>query len=155
MHCFTDWHFHNIMPSEYYIYMPSLSQYYMPFQFFCLIWVEGFFLFFFFFLVLGPHRWHMEVPRLRVQLEPQLPAYIIATAMPDPSHVCDPHYSSWQRRILNPLSEARDRSATSCFLVRFISAAPRRELPKQSYNQKITMVSWCFKHFCWVPWWPC
>ena len=28
--------------------------------------------------------------------------------MPDPSRVCDLHYSSQQRRILNPLSEARD-----------------------------------------------
>ena len=32
------------------------------------------------------------------------------TAMPDSSHVCDLHYSSWQCRILNPLSEARDRT---------------------------------------------
>ena len=30
--------------------------------------------------------------------------------MPDPSHVCDLHHSSWQCQILNPLSEARDRS---------------------------------------------
>ena len=28
--------------------------------------------------------------------------------MPDPSCVCDLHHSSWQHRILNPLSEARD-----------------------------------------------
>ena len=33
-----------------------------------------------------------------------------ATAMPDPSRVCDPHYSSWQCWILNPLIEARDRT---------------------------------------------
>ena len=26
----------------------------------------------------------------------------------DLSHVCDLHHSSWQRQILNPLSEARD-----------------------------------------------
>ena len=26
----------------------------------------------------------------------------------DPSHVCDVHHSSWQHRILNPLSKARD-----------------------------------------------
>uniref|UniRef100_A0A4X1V729 Uncharacterized protein n=1 Tax=Sus scrofa TaxID=9823 RepID=A0A4X1V729_PIG len=30
--------------------------------------------------------------------------------MPDPSRFCDLHHSSWQRRILNPLSEARDRT---------------------------------------------
>ena len=38
-------------------------------------------LFFFFFL--GPHPRHMEVPRLGVQLELQLPACARATATPD------------------------------------------------------------------------
>jgi len=32
-----------------------------------------------------------------------------STAMPDLSQVCDLHRSSRQRRILNPLSEARDQ----------------------------------------------
>ena len=33
-----------------------------------------------------------------------------ATATWDPSLVCDLYHSSWQRWILNPLSEARDRT---------------------------------------------
>ena len=33
---------------------------------------------------LGPHLWHMEVPRLGVESELQLPAYTTATAMQDP-----------------------------------------------------------------------
>ena len=33
-----------------------------------------------------------------------------ATAMTDPSRICDLHHSSQQFRILNPLSEARDRT---------------------------------------------
>ena len=37
-----------------------------------------------------------------------VPAYAMATAMPDPSHVYDLHHSSRQCQILNPLSEARD-----------------------------------------------
>ena len=37
-------------------------------------------------------------------------AYTTATAMRDPSHVCDLHHSSPQCRILNPLREARDRT---------------------------------------------
>ena len=49
----------------------------------------------------------MEVPRLGVQLELQLPAYTTATVMPDPSHVCDLHCTC-QYQILNPLSKARD-----------------------------------------------
>ena len=52
----------------------------------------------------------MEVPRLGIELELQLLAYITATAMWDPSHICDLHHSSRQCRILNPLSEARDRT---------------------------------------------
>ena len=46
----------------------------------------------------------MEVPRLEVKLEIQLPACTTATATPDPSCICDVHC------ILNPLSEARDRT---------------------------------------------
>ena len=51
----------------------------------------------------------MEVPKLGVQSELQLPAYTTATATPDLNHVCDLHHSSQQRRIPNLLSEARDR----------------------------------------------
>ena len=68
-------------------------------------------LFFFFLLFLGPLPRHMEVPRLGVESELQLLAYTTATAMPDPSHVWDLHHSSWQRRILNPLSEAGDQTS--------------------------------------------
>ena len=66
------------------------------------------FLFLFFVFFLGLHLWYMEVPRLGVELELKLPAYATATAMPDLSCVCDLYHSSWQCRILNPLSEAND-----------------------------------------------
>ena len=52
----------------------------------------------------------MEVPRLGVDLELQLLAYITATAMPDPSCIYDQHHNSQQRQILNALSKARDGS---------------------------------------------
>ena len=61
-----------------------------------------------FVVFLGPHPRHMEVPRLRVHLELQPLAYTTATAMQDPSRVCDLRHNSWQHRTLNPLSEARD-----------------------------------------------
>ena len=60
----------------------------------------------------------MEVPRLGVESELLLPAYARATARPDLR----------QCQILNPLSEARDRTATLWFLVGFVSAVPRWEL---------------------------
>ena len=89
-----------------------------------------YFLIFLSLVLLGLHPRHMEVPRLGVQWELLLPAYITATAtaMPDPSCVCTLHHSSRQRRILNPMSKAGVEPAVSWFLVGFISAAPRREL---------------------------
>ena len=52
----------------------------------------------------------MEVARLGVQSELQLPAYTTATAAGDPSHVCDLHHSSRRCQIPDPLSEARDQT---------------------------------------------
>ena len=57
---------------------------------------------------LGPHLRHMEVPRLGVESELQLPAYTTATATWDLSCMCDLHHSSWPCWVLIPLSEARD-----------------------------------------------
>ena len=75
---------------------------------------QHFFLFpsLFFFFLLGLHPWHMEVPRLGVKSELRLlaTATATATATRDPSHLCDLHHSSRRRQILNPLSEARDRT---------------------------------------------
>ena len=51
-------------------------------------------LFYFLFCFLGPHPWHMEVPRLEVKSELQLLAYTTATATPDLSHVCDPQLTT-------------------------------------------------------------
>ena len=52
----------------------------------------------------------MEVPRLGVKLELQLPAYATATATRDPSLICDLHHGSWQHLILNPLSKTAVRN---------------------------------------------
>ena len=43
------------------------------------------------FLFLGPHLWHIEVPRLGFELELQLLACTTATATQDPSRFCDLH----------------------------------------------------------------
>ena len=61
-------------------------------------------------LFLGPHLRHKEFPRLGVESELQLPAYATATAMWDPSHICNLHHSSRQGQILNPMSKARDQT---------------------------------------------
>ena len=66
------------------------------------------FIFFFFFL--GPHTRHMEVLRLGGKSDLQLPAYATATAMQDLSRDFDLYHSLQQCWILNPLSEAKDRT---------------------------------------------
>ena len=58
------------------------------------------------FCFLGPHPWHMEIPRLGIKLE----MLATATATPDLSWVCKQHHSSLQHWIPNPLSKARDRT---------------------------------------------
>ena len=73
---------------------------------FSLTFFSSFLSFLFFFL--GLHLWHMEITWLEVESELQLPATATATAMQDPSRVCDLHHSSQQQWILNPLSENRD-----------------------------------------------
>ena len=89
----------------------------------------------------------MEIPRLGVELEPQLLTTATATATLDPSHVCDLYHSSRQYRILNPLSEA----TSSGILVRFFPAEPRWELPDRAVlmqsqrQQSLTMEVQAFK----------
>ena len=50
----------------------------------------------------------MEVPRLGVKSELQLPASTTATATWHPSSILDLHCNLCQYQILNPLSKARD-----------------------------------------------
>ena len=64
--------------------------------------------YYYYYCFLGPHLWHMEVPRLEVQSGLQLLAYTTAITTQDLSHVCNLYYSSQQRQILNPLNKARD-----------------------------------------------
>ena len=60
-----------------------------------------------FFCFLESRLQHIEVPRLGVESELQLPTYATAAAMSDPSHFCDLHHTSRQHQILYPLSKAR------------------------------------------------
>ena len=57
------------------------------------------FFFFFFFLRPAPVAYGSSQARSWFQA---------ATAMPDPSHICDLHHSSWRPWMLNPLEVARD-----------------------------------------------
>jgi len=50
----------------------------------------------------------MEILRLGVESELQLPVYAATIATLDPRGICNLHHSLWQPWILNPLIEARD-----------------------------------------------
>ena len=57
---------------------------------------------------LGLNLQHMEVPRLGVKFELQVPAYTTVMATPDTNCICDLYRSLQQHQILNPLSKTRD-----------------------------------------------
>ena len=65
-----------------------------------------------FFPFYGHVSWHMEVRGLGVKFELQLLTYTTATAIPDPSHICDPccsfgnarHLTHWGRPGIQPTS---------------------------------------------------
>ena len=56
-------------------------------------------------------------------------AYTTATTMPDPSHICNLHHSSWQHCILNPLSEARDQTRNLMVLSRICFCCAMTGIP--------------------------
>ena len=77
------------------------------------------------FVFLGLHPHHMEVPRLGVELEVELPAYTTPIAMGGSKLVCNLHRSSWQCRIPNTLSKARGiEPVSSQKLVVFVTTEP-------------------------------
>ena len=86
--------------------MQNLKSYFSK----CIDLIIWFISFFFFFPFQGHTCSIWKFPELGVKLELPLPAYTTATAMLDPSHICNLHHSSWPHRIFNPRSEARDRT---------------------------------------------
>ena len=111
----------------------------------------------------------MEAPRLGVKSEPQQPTYATATAMPDPSRVCDLCCSSQPCQTFNPLSQARDGTHVlldtslvlnplshhgnspgqalepSCLLAKWsggLSCAGRTSLALPAENLALSLLSW-------------
>ena len=87
------------------------------------VWLVGWFLF------LGLHLKNMEVPRLGVKLELQLPAYSTATAMPD--GVTSVTYTTAQCNAGSLLTHWMGpgiKPSSSWILVGFVSAEPQQEL---------------------------
>ena len=78
----------------------------------------------------------MDIPRLRDEWELQFQAYATARATPDPdpSCMCDLHCRLRQRRILNPMIEARDQTHTLMnTMLGFQPTEPQEQLYAMSF----------------------
>ena len=61
-----------------------------------------------------------------------------AKAMPDPSCICNLHYSLWQRQILNPLSHARDWTYVLVHTSQVLNLLSNNwECPESSFYRRI------------------
>ena len=105
-----------------------ISLFYKMTHFFFKLSTYNHFIYWFIFVFWGPHPQNMEVPRLGVKSELQLPAYATATATQDPSCICNLPHCSQQCCILNPVREARVEPTSTWVLVGFVSAVPQWEL---------------------------
>ena len=106
------------------------------------IFFLSFFLFFFFFFFwpplcasflsfsgeLGPHLWHMEVPRLGVELEVRQPAYAIAQQCQIRAASVTYITAHGNTGSLTHYARPGIKPASSWIPVRFVSAEPRWEV---------------------------
>ena len=107
-----------------------------PFSWGSLFFLISMIIYLFIFVFLPPHPWHMEVPRLGIEWELQLPATATVTATRDPSCICNIHHSSQQCGSFTHWARPRIKHASSWILVRFVSAEPRQELLNDFFELK-------------------
>ena len=91
-------------------------------------WLRWVSLWSFILFVLGPHPRHMEISRLGVRSELQLPAFSTATATLDPSCICDLHHSSYNTGSLIHWAGPGIEPESSQILVRFVTTKPQQKL---------------------------
>ena len=115
--------------------------------------ISIFFFFFVFSRFSTKPAWHMEVPRLEVELELKLLAYTIPTATQDPSCIFDLHHSLGQRRILNPLSKPRDwtRVLMDTSQYSWSSLVGLVLEPRDTFSLKVGFDSFLFFYFVFCP----
>ena len=100
----------------------------------------------FIFCFLGLHPSHVEVPRLEVESELQVPAYAIATAAQDPSHVCDLTATLWS---LTHWARPGMEHTSSWILVRFITCWATMGTPHICFRQT-EILSFHLKIYSWI-----
>ena len=88
--------------------------------------------FFFFFLFIAPMAYRSSRAGAESELQP--PAFMTAMTTLDPSYICELHFSSWQRRILNPLDKARVEPASSQTLCQVLNPLSHDRTPRGEYS---------------------
>ena len=109
-----------------YYFISSLifCSFFLHSMFFSLHMLVFFSRFFFFFFLFRAELMAYGSSQARGQIRGIALAYSTATAMRDPSCICNQHHSSWQRWILTHLERPGIETASSWILVRFISTEP-------------------------------
>jgi len=79
-----------------------------------------------------------ESSQVRGQIRVIALALTTAIAMPDPSQVCNLHYSSWQCWIFNPLRSGIEPES-SRMLVRVVITEPQWELQKRGFFRWLSL----------------
>ena len=98
---------------------------------------------------LGLHPWHVEVPRLGVQLELQLPAYITGIATWDPSCIFNLCHSSWQCQILSLLRQAQDWTCNLMVPSQILFHCTTMGTPQVCFNFFVSSLThWSFIEYC-------
>ena len=80
----------------------------------------------FFFSFLGPHPWYVEVPRLGVVLEPQLPTSTTVIATWDLIHIRDLHRAYGNAGSPTHWGGSGIKPSSSWILVRFVTTEPQQ-----------------------------
>ena len=96
------------------------------------------FLFFSFFFS-GPQVQYMEVPRLGIKSEIQLPAYTTAMAMPDPNYFCNLHDSHSNARYLTHWAGPGIEPASSWILVGIVTTETQWKLCSSTFLFPLTL----------------
>ena len=107
-------------------------------------------LYLFTYCFLGPHLWHMKVPRSGVKSELHLTC-ATATATPDLRHICDLCCSSRQHQILNHWGKPGMEPESSWILVRFVTPWATMGTPRVfSIALKNENITGCGEFLLWL-----
>ena len=103
---------------------------------------EAEFLLFFLFLLFRAAPTVYGDSQARGQIGATAASLPTATATQDPSHIYDLHHNSWQCQVLNPLSEARDRTHNLMVPSQIHFRCTMMGIPEAEFNMSNSRGKW-------------